>query len=124
MNKRKHNNLTLGSVLKGLFVVILITIVLVYVQFQARNFIQGPSISISTPYVPIQNEQRIILEGSVENIVKLTLNGREINTNENGDFSELVILENGYTIITIHAEDRFGRSEVVERKYVYVERNE
>ena len=124
MNKHRYSNVTLGSILKVLFVVALIVLVLIYTQFQARNFIQGPSISLSTPHVPIQNEQRIVLEGSVENIVKLTLNGREIHTNEDGEFSEFIILENGYTVVTIYAEDRFGRSEKVEREYVYVEKNE
>lgn len=121
MRPFKISNLTLGGILRIFGVVVLLGLVLLYVQFQARNFIQGPSISLLGDYESVQYSQELELEGSVENIVKLTLNGREINTDEQGNFKEDVFLEKGYTVLTLYAEDRFGRSTRIEREYVYVE---
>ena len=34
-------------------------------------------------------------------------------------FSEAVVLENGYTVVTLRAEDRYGRSRIIEKSFVY-----
>ena len=39
----------------------------------------------------------------------ITLNGRQIFTDKNGNFKEALVLENGYTVATLRAEDRYGR---------------
>ncbi len=112
--------LTLGNILRGLGVVGLIAILVVYVHFQARSFIQGPAIFLEGDYSPVQHERRLTLHGNAENIVKLRLNGKEIHTDKNGVFKEEVLLENGYTIMSFTAEDRFGRMTSIVREYVYV----
>ncbi len=48
------------------------------------------------------------LQGNAKNAVKLTLNGREITINEQGDFNETLVLLPGYNIINIIAKDKFG----------------
>jgi hypothetical protein len=95
-------------------------VVFIYVQFQARNFLQGPSISLDEIGGTLQKEQAIPITGKAQNIVKLTLNGREIHTNGNGDFAQTLILEDGYTIMTLEAQDRFGRKTFLTREFVYL----
>lgn len=114
------SNLTLGSIVQLVSILALIVGILAYVQFQARNIILGPTISLSNDPSVVQHERTVTLEGMARNIVKLTLNGKEIHTNERGEFSHLLVLENGYTIMTLRAEDRFGRTTSLTERYVYV----
>jgi hypothetical protein len=91
-----------------------------FVLFQARFLITGPQILLfSTPKSPT-NERVITLEGRAQNISRIWLNDRPIFTNATGDFREEIVLENGYTIATLRAEDRYGRTTVVAIPLVYV----
>ncbi len=118
MGGRTHY-ITLGFILRILGIVVLIIMLSLYMLYQARSFITGPLITLTDTYTPTQNERTMILTGHAENIVQLTLNGREIHTTKEGVFRETLVLEGGYTIIELHARDRFGRTATVRREYVY-----
>ena len=49
----------------------------------------------------------------------LTLNDREIYTDKNGVFTEALVLENGYTVATLTAHDRYGRTQELTETFVY-----
>ncbi len=110
---------SLGTILRTLGVLSLMCLVVWYVHFQARNFLNGPRITLEDGNTIFHNEQRIQLTGNAENLVMLTLNGKEIHTDENGDFTHLLVLEHGYTIMTLEAQDRFGRTTHITKEYVY-----
>ena len=57
--------------------------------------------------------------GNAENAVNLTLNGREITTDEQGNFNEMVALLLGYNIINIKAKDKFGYVDEKNYKIIY-----
>ncbi len=102
-----------------LFSLLLITMTVGYILFQARFLIAGPQISlINEPNIQ-HNVRTIHLEGTTHNITHLWLNDRPIFTDESGHFNEALVLENGYTIATLKARDRFGRETRVERPFVY-----
>lgn len=90
-----------------------------YAYFQARNLILGPSISLSTEPGILHEERSISIEGTAQNIKMLRLNGLEIHTDEAGVFNQTLVLENGYTIMTLEAEDRYGRTTTLTRPFVY-----
>jgi hypothetical protein len=94
-------------------------ILLTYALFQARFLIIGPQIVLSNEPAVQHNERRIFLEGTAFNISRLWLNDRQIYTDAQGNFKEALILENGYTVSTLRAEDRYGRTTTVSRSYVY-----
>lgn len=98
----------------------LIVLLVWYVLFQARNFLNGPVITLNDTASPLHHERIITLEGTARNIVKLTLNGKEIHTTEDGAFRQPLVLESGYTIMTLHAQDRFGRTTSITREFVFV----
>lgn len=120
MTAFQSTHFSLGTYLKFLSIASIGVLIVWYVHFQARNFIQGPEIVLSGSYEALQHERRIAIEGNAQNIVKLTVNGKEIHTNKRGDFSHELVLENGYTIMSIDAQDRFGRRTSLVREYVYV----
>ena len=68
----------------------------------------------------LNNERQITLTGKAANISRLWLNDRPIYTDAQGNFKEAFILENGYTISTIRAEDRYGRETTIRRTFVYI----
>lgn len=92
---------------------------LFYVHYQARNLLAGPEIALSTEVAPVQTARTVALSGLAQNIVSLHMNGREIFTDEAGNFSESLVLEDGYTIMTLTAQDRFGRSTSLTKAFVY-----
>ena len=116
---RALHNLPLQTLIRTLGVGALIVLIGAYVHFQARNLISGPSIELPDAPNGVVRERLITLTGTARNIVKLTVNGCEIHTDEHGLFREALVLENGYTIATLRAEDRFGRTTTLTREYVY-----
>jgi len=94
-------------------------LVLAYVTFQARFLIIGPQIVLTEEPSVLHNERQVFLVGHAYNISRLWLNDRPIYTDEQGNFKEALVLENGYTIATLRAEDRYGRATILTRSYVY-----
>ena len=91
-----------------------------FVIFQARYLLLGPQLYIEPVSSGVQNERQITIAGNARNISRLWLNGRQIYTDQTGMFKEAVILENGYTMVTIRAEDRYGRTTAIEQPLTYV----
>tara|TARA_B100000508_G_scaffold45511_1_gene35542 strand:+ start:3074 stop:3445 length:372 start_codon:yes stop_codon:yes gene_type:complete len=107
------------TVLKIVASVVFALFIAVYVLFQARFMIIGPQIILTEEPPQLQNSQQIYLTGTAHNISRLWLNNRPIYTDAQGNFKEALVLENGYTIATLRAEDRYGRETTVSRPFVY-----
>ena len=111
--------LSFKTVVQGSVVFICLLLVGVYVIYQARFLIVGPQIALSQELPWRHNERQVTLSGTATNISHLWLNGRQIFTDPSGQFAAAVILENGYTITTLKAEDRYGRVTTITRPFVY-----
>lgn len=100
---------------KRILIIAAVTCALVALAFygyrQSKEYLRGPVITITEPEngtsvaVPL-----ITVAGRAENAAFLTLNGRQIFTDEQGNFREKLLLEEGYNILAINAKDRFGRA--------------
>lgn len=93
--------------------------VLAYIIFQARYLIIGPQVILSDTPAQLQNVKQVFLSGKAYNISHLWLNDRPIYTDAQGNFKEALVLENGYTVATLRAEDRYGRETRVAQPFVY-----
>lgn len=93
--------------------------ILWYASFQARNLIAGPEISLTKEPDIVQTSRTVVFEGTTKNIVSLTLNGKQIFTDETGTFRTSLVLPDGYTIMTLRAKDRYGRVAVLSRPLVH-----
>ena len=105
--------------LKITLIIIGLLCILGYIIFQARFLIAGPRIVLSNQPELLQNERLVSLTGSTHNITRLWLNDRQIYTDASGKFDEALVLENGYTVATLRAEDRYGRSTSITTPLVY-----
>lgn len=120
MRELPVSSMQLGQVLRVLASTLMVLLVISYVLFQARNLIQGPRIELQGELPTVQHERMVTLRGTAKNIVSLTLNGNTIFTDEHGNFSKVLVLPNGYTIMTLMAKDRFGRTTSLTRSFVLV----
>lgn len=119
MLKPITDTIELRDILKFLGVTIAILLFGTYLSFQARYLIAGPQLALDQE-PPTSNTTRIVeLTGTATNITHLWLNDRPIFTDEKGHFKEALILENGYTITTLKARDRYGRETEIVRSFVY-----
>lgn len=99
---------------------VLVLTFLSYTLWQARLLIIGPTITLTAEPAVVVHERTTELSGYAANIVRITLNGRQIYTDKNGYFKEVLVLENGYTVATLTGTDRYGRTTSLTRTFVYV----
>ena len=92
------------------FLIILFLLLIAYSLYQARALLVGPQIWIENPQDgdTVENPL-VIVEGQSKNIAWISLNDRQIFTNEEGAWSEKLLISPGLSIMTVKARDRFGR---------------
>jgi hypothetical protein len=100
--------ISLPLILRSVGTVCIMALVIAYALFQARHLISGPIIKLLDPIPSTVATSTILVHGTAENIVSLSLDGRPIFTTDSGEFHETVTLPIGYTILTIEAVDRYG----------------
>jgi hypothetical protein len=59
------------------------------------------------------------ITGNAKNAVVLTLNGREISIDKEGNFNETIALSPGYNIVSIEAKDKFGSRDHKDYQLIY-----
>lgn len=91
-----------------------------YSYLRAENLIRGPVLDVTTPeHGATVTESLIEVAGTARNITRISLNDRDIFVDESGAFREKLLLPYGYTILTVKAEDRFGRKAEKSIELVY-----
>ena len=92
------------------FGLILVLGILSYGLFEARFLIEGPGISIEVPTNGETASSSLIeIAGVAKNISSLSLNDQAMFVDEEGHFSEHILLSYGYNVVSVKAKDRFGR---------------
>ena len=119
MKPLRTQTVTISSFIKFVFVFALVVLVGGYVRFQSRLLIEGPHLTLEGPENAVSTERVVSLQGSAKNSTSVVLNGRAIDTDEDGQFSEPLVLESDYTIMTLRAKDRYGRETSLTRSFVY-----
>jgi hypothetical protein len=90
-----------------------------YCFFQARFLILGPRVVIESPRDgEVLSGPTVTLSGTARNAAWLTLNGAQIFTNKDGQWSEKLILPQGVSIMTATVRDRFGRERTTEIRVI------
>ena len=82
-----------------------------YSFYQSRIIIAGPLITVNEPLNgSTSKEQLVKIAGTAKNIKKIALDDRPIYIDEFGNFSEKLLLSEGYNIIKISAWDKFNKN--------------
>ncbi len=107
------------SLVMAVLIMLAVMLIIAYVMYQARFLLEGPKLYLIDEPDNVQNSQIVYLRGKASNISTIRLNGRQIFTDRTGYFDEALLLENGYTIATIQATDRYGRTQRIVKQFVY-----
>jgi len=110
----------MNSRIRNILIALVVLLFTVYFFYEASNLIYGFSAEIFTPKDgEVLNNTHVTVNGRVNNASFISLSGRSIFTDEEGIFTEELILAPGINIIELKAEDKFGRM-VKERRSVVV----
>jgi hypothetical protein len=91
------------------FALVLVLASVGYGLYQARMLIQGPMLTVYAPREGVTEMGQLMeVRGKVENVTRVRVNGRTITTDPEGVFSELLVTPDGYGVVLVEAEDRFG----------------
>src|SRR5574343_123706 len=99
---------------------IISTLIFGYIYFAFRDYIRGPFLSITSP----ENGSTVatstaIIRGKALRIKDISINGRPILIDREGNFAELVLLAPGYNPSLIKAIDKFNRTIEYKLELVY-----
>ncbi len=84
-------------------------LIVVYAFFRSRDLIFGVKIkNVNIVDGSTVAESVLHVSGQAKNAIKLTLNGREITVDEDGNWNETIALLSGYNVINVTAKDKFG----------------
>ncbi len=90
--------------------IIVAGLIIAYAIWRSLNYARGPHIDIFEPANgSATTTNTITVRGRSERINNLTLNGNPIFIDEQGNFSEVIILFSGINRLTIAGRDQFGR---------------
>jgi hypothetical protein len=92
-------------------IVLAALIIASYGAWRSLDYARGPVITVFQPIdgsMIASSTAEII--GRADRVNDLTINGRPISLDEQGNFKETLIVFPGVNIITLDAKDQFGRS--------------
>ena len=99
----------------------IILLVIIYGYSRGFKLILGPNIAISSPSSGVTYEDEVVtITGQASRISKIYLNDRQIFTDDEGNFTEKLLLMPGYNILTLRANDLFDRSVSKKLELVYL----
>lgn len=94
-------------------VIFLILCFAVYGFYKSRGLLEGPEIIVESPQdgQTVSNSY-VEIKGVAKNISFIRLNGRQIFTDEYGNFQESLLLAKGYNIMEVSTKDKFNRTAI------------
>ncbi len=101
---------TLLRILKIAGIVIIAAIIIAFAVSRSLNYARGPVILITEPANGSSALTTMItVAGKAERVNSLSLNGQAISVDEQGNFSESVTVFPGLNVLSLEAQDQFGR---------------
>ena len=98
----------------------IVLIILGYSYYQTKDYLKGPILELIEPANNSTHYQNdVTIKGYAKNISYISMNGRQIFTDQSGQFSEKILLSEGYNIIDISTEDKYERKNQKILKLVY-----
>ncbi len=91
--------------------ILIVLLIIAYAIWRSFAYARGPRITLSEPtnYASITSSTTHII-GRVERANTITLNGKTVTIDEQGNFNETIIVFPGTNILTLVAHDQFNRT--------------
>lgn len=114
---RKRDMLSFPRIFKNLIVGVMISAFFIYIGFYLKTSLSAPEIEIIEPADDlITGGNSIEVIGKTDTKSQITINGRQVLSNEGGLFKETVDLKKGVNIITISAQKKHGPKKIIEKQ--------
>ncbi len=105
--------------LKTITLIILITCFIGYLIWQINGILSPPKLVIYTPFEGyVTNHLSTMIQGETDKEIKLTINGKEVMTNNQGQFEIMLDLPKGVNTITISATKKHGKTTTIIRHII------
>ena len=102
---------TFLRIIKASSGVLVVLLIAAYALWRSLNYARGPQILITEPLNGASiSTPTVMLRGQVERANTITLNGKVVLIDEQGNFNETIIIFPGTNILTFEARDQFERS--------------
>ena len=112
----------LKRVISILAITLFIGSIFYYSYYQSRGVISGPQISVLSPENgKTYSDPLVHVYGTTERAKEITLDGREIFIDLEGNFGEELLLAHGYNIIELAARDAEGHNTKQTLEVIYKE---
>ena len=109
------------KLIKIISIFLIIFIIIGYGIFASHNFILGPKITV---FEPINGStiatSSVLIRGIAERVRDLSLNGRPVPIDIEGNFNETILLAPGYNSSLLFAQDKFNRTIEYKIELVYL----
>jgi len=113
-------NQNIKKILKIAGLSVFFLLIIVYAFFRSKDLIFGVKIrNVNLTDGATVTENIVKVTGNARNAINLTLDGREISVDQQGNFNETIALLAGYNIINIKAQDKFGDIDEKNYKLIY-----
>lgn len=102
--------MNLRNKLTNFGLLLLVLIVISYSLFTARSLIRGPVLEVYEPLDgAIISTSTVIIRGFAPNAKVITINDQQIVVDEQGNFGEIRLLEQGENVYKLFIKDKFNR---------------
>ncbi len=99
---------------------IFLLVIVAYGFFRSQDLIFGVKIKdVNVVDGQTFHESVVEITGNAKNAVNLSLNGRNVSIDKDGNFSETIALLSGYNVISLEATDKFGNNDQKNYKLIY-----
>ncbi len=117
-NKLKRINFIIfPHIIKNIIIVAVVIVCFGYLGYCVKSFVSPPDLSIQKPKNDfITNERQISIIGETESDSQIYINGNSILTNNNGGFTEKIALKKGVNTITITAQKKYSKKNIVKKQ--------
>lgn len=104
-------------IIRNTLVILVVLIIVAYIIFSLKNIVADPELKITSPAGDVAtSERQIWLSGETEPEVKLEINGEQLLSDRQGNFSHPVNLRVGINNLKITAIKKYGGQTTVIRQ--------
>lgn len=90
-----------------------------YFGLEVKKIITPPSVSLASPKDGLVTiERSVAIEGNTEREVALSINGKQVATDDKGNFKDILDLQEGMNVITIVAAKKYSKPMTVTRRII------
>ena len=110
MTRKKIIKPNYSSLVKRGALILACLCLVTYVGMQLSNIFRGPKILLTEALPSSTQESLLTLAGTAERAQTIRVNGAPVALDINQTFSLPLLLVPGYNVITIEAQDQFGKT--------------